>query len=291
MRISSGARRSRISSARKMVKIPFYKMNGSGNDFILIDNRKEVLSGIDLEGFASKVCARRYSVGGDGLILIEESKIADFRCSLYNADGSQAEMSGNGSRCAARFASLLGIAKKEMTFETGAGILRAEVEEDHVKVGFPPPKDLRLNIRIDINGEILDGHFVNSGVPHLVYIVDDPEKIDIIKIGRGTRYHNLFLPAGTNVDFIGFSSRNMLKIRTYERGVEDETLACGTGSVASAIIANLLKGIRSPVSLRTKSGRDLTVHFKRDGERFLDILLEGDAMVVYEGEMWEETWR
>lgn len=274
-----------------MVKVPFYKMSGSGNDFILIDNREGVLSGIDLKGFASRVCAHRYSVGGDGLIIIERSKVADFKYNLYNADGSQAGMSGNGSRCAARFASLLGIAKNEMSFETGAGILKAEVERYNVKVGFPPPLNLKLNIRIDINGKILDGHFVNTGVPHIVYIMDDLEQIDIIKIGRETRYHALFSPAGTNVDFIALSGRNMLQIRTYERGVEDETLACGTGAVASAIITSLLKGIESPVTLRTRSGRDLIVHFKREGERFFDVLLEGDAMVVYEGEMWEEAWR
>lgn len=274
-----------------MIKLPFYKMSGSGNDFILIDNRDGILSGIDLKDLASKVCAHRYSVGGDGLILIEKSNVADFKCILYNADGSQAEMSGNGSRCAARFANLIGVAKKKMTFETGAGILRAEVDGSCVKVGFPSPLDLKLNIKIDIKGEILDGHFVNSGVPHLVYVVEDLESVDIIKIGRATRYHALFSPAGTNVDFIRLSDRNMIQIRTYERGVEDETLACGTGAVASAIIASLLKGVTPPVTLKTRSGKDLIVHFKRDGERFLDILLEGDAMVIYEGEMWDEAWR
>lgn len=274
-----------------MIKISFYKMSGSGNDFILIDNMDGILSGMDLKKFASRICAHRYSIGGDGLILIEKSSVADFKCNLYNADGSQAEMSGNGSRCAARFASLLGIAKKKMTFETGAGVIGAEVEGFNVKVGFPPPIGLKLNIMVNINGEILDGHFVNSGVPHLVYIVEDLERIDIIKIGRATRYHALFSPAGTNVDFITLGSGNALRIRTYERGVEDETLACGTGSVASAIIASLLKGVTPPVTLKTRSGKDLIVHFKRDGERFLDILLEGDAMVIYEGEMWEEAWR
>lgn len=274
-----------------MIKVPFYKMSGSGNDFILIDNRKGILSGMDMESFTSRVCAHRLSVGGDGLIFIEESKVADFKCTLYNADGSRADMSGNGSRCAARFAYLLGIAKKEMAFETGAGILKAGVEGYQVKVGFLPPKDLKLNIRININGEVFDGHFVNTGVPHLVYIVDDLEHLDIIKIGRATRYHNTFSPAGTNVDFIKLTSGNTLQIRTYERGVEDETLACGTGSVASVIIASLLKGVSSPAILKTRSGKELIVHFKRDGKLFFDVLLEGDAMVIYEGDMWEEAWQ
>lgn len=274
-----------------MVKIPFYKMSGSGNDFILIDNRDGILSGINLKEFVSKVCAHRYSVGGDGLIVIEDSKVADFNCRLYNADGSRAEMSGNGSRCAARFAGLLGIAKKEMAFETGAGILRAKVDGYHVKVGFLPPKDLKLNIKIDIKGEKFNGHFINTGVPHLVYFVDDLEHLDIIGIGRVTRYHDIFSPAGTNVDFIKIDSRDMIHIRTYERGVEDETLACGTGSVASAIIASLLRGVSPPVTVKTRSGKELIVYFRRDGDQFSDILLEGDAMVVYEGEMWEEAWR
>ncbi len=273
-----------------MIKVPFYKMSGSGNDFILIDNRKGILSGMDMEGFVSRVCAHRLSVGGDGLIFIEESEIADFKCTLYNADGSLAEMSGNGSRCTARFAFLLGIVKKEMTFETGAGVLRAEVEGHLVKVSFPPPKDLRLNINIDIDGERYDGYFINTGVPHLVYLVNDVDRLDLIKIGRATRQHSIFSPAGTNVDFVRLISGNRLQIRTYERGVEDETLACGTGSVASAIIASLLKGIRSPVTLKTRSGKELIVYFRRDGDRFSDILLEGDAMVIYEGEMWEEAW-
>ena len=274
-----------------MTRIPFYKMSGSGNDFILIDNRKGVLSGIDLKGFTSRVCAHRLSVGGDGLIFVEESSLADFKCTLYNADGSKAEMSGNGSRCTARFAYLLGIAKKEMTFETGAGVLKAEVEGCLVKVSFPPPKDLRLNIGIDIDDEFYHGHFINTGVPHLVYIVDDLEDLDIIRIGRATRHHSIFSPAGTNVDFITLAGNNILQIRTYERGVEDETLACGTGSVASAIITSLLRGVRSPVTLKTRSGKELIVHFKRDGELFFDLLLEGDAMMIYEGEMWEEAWR
>ncbi|HLF85516.1 MAG TPA: diaminopimelate epimerase [Nitrospiria bacterium] len=273
-----------------MIKVPFYKMSGSGNDFILIDNRKGILSGMDMESFASRICVHRMSVGGDGLIFIEESKVADFKCTLHNADGSRADMSGNGSRCTARFAFLLGIVKKDMTFETGAGVLRAEVEGYLVKVSFPPPKDLRLNIDIDIDGERYDGHFINTGVPHLVYLVNDVERLDLIKIGRATRRHNIFSPAGTNVNFIKLVSGNTLQIRTYERGVEDETLACGTGSVASAIIASILKGVSSPVILKTRSGKELIVHFKRDGKLFFDILLEGDAMVIYEGEMWEEAW-
>ncbi|MEK6577516.1 MAG: diaminopimelate epimerase [Nitrospirota bacterium] len=273
-----------------MIKVPFYKMSGSGNDFILIDNRKGILSGMDMERFTARVCAHRLSVGGDGLIFIEESKIADFKCTLNNADGSKAEMSGNGSRCAARFAYLLGIAKKEMAFETGAGVLKAEVEGHLVKVSFPPPKDLRLDIKIDIDGERFDGHFINTGVPHLVYLVNDVERLDLIKIGRATRQHSIFSPAGTNVDFVRLISGNRLQIRTYERGVEDETLACGTGSVASAIIASLLKGVSSPAILKTRSGKELIVHFKRDGKLFFDILLEGDAMMIYEGEMWEEAW-
>lgn len=279
------------------MKIPFTKLSGSGNDFILIDHRTPFLPEATLSQWVAKVCAHRLSVGADGIILIEppgpsaSGGKADFRWRLFNADGSPAEMSGNGGRCAARFAFLKGIAKAAMVFETPAGLIQAEVIGDQVKIRFTDPTDFRWRLAVEIDGTRREGHFVNTGVPHLVYLVDDVETVDLPVLGRKSRLHPLFQPAGTNVNFIQRLDAHRLKIRTYERGVEDETLACGTGSVASALVAATVSGAQSPVTLLPRGGQPLTVTFTREGERFRGIYLAGDARVVYDGEMGEEAWK
>lgn len=189
--------------------IPFMKLSGSGNDFILIDNRKKVVDTKRGGALAAKVCTHRMSVGGDGLILIESSRRADFRWHLFNADGSEAAFSGNGARCAARFAYLKRIAPKRMRFETPAGMIEAEMVSDRpgrkpdaVKVRFPDPKGLRLNLSLSVGGIRRQAHFLDTGVPHCVYLVEDPDQVDIVGVGRPTRYHDLFKPAGANVNFI-----------------------------------------------------------------------------------------
>ncbi len=278
--------------------IPFMKLSGSGNDFILIDNRDKRLTPARASALAAKVCVHRLSVGGDGLILIERSKKADFRWRLFNADGSEAEFSGNGARCAVRFAYLKGIAPKKMRFETLAGLIEAEMvaarrgaTPEEVKVRFPNPTGLRLNLRVPIDGTTRDAHFLDTGVPHCVYVVDDPDRVDVVGIGRPTRYHKLFQPAGTNVNFIKVLSPHRIRIRTYERGVEDETLACGTGSIASALLASLVDTVASPVTLVPQSGLELTVHFRAEGQRFTDVYLQGDARAVYEGRILPDAWK
>jgi len=274
------------------MRFPFTKLSGSGNDFILIDHRTPFLPEASLPQWVSKVCAHRLSVGADGLILIEPptSHRADFRWRLFNADGSPAEMSGNGGRCAARFAHLKGIAKAAMVFETPAGLIQAEVIGDQVKIRFTDPTDFRWRLRVVIDGATHEGHFVNTGVPHLVYLVDNPDAVDLIELGRKSRHHPLFQPAGTNVNVIRLLDPHRLQIRTYERGVEDETLACGTGAVAAALVAAKVDRAESPITLLPRGGHPLTVTFVRDGERFRDIDLGGDARIVYEGEMSEEAW-
>ena len=277
--------------------IPFMKLSGSGNDFILVDNRRGIVDGKLAGALAAKICAHRLSVGGDGLILIERSRRADFRWRLFNADGSEAEFSGNGARCAARFAYLRKIAPKRMTFETLAGMIEAEMvaaapgrKPEAVKVRFPDPKGLRLNLNVTVNGATRQAHFLDTGVPHCVYLVDDPDRADIVGIGRPTRYHDLFKPAGTNVNFIKVLGPHRIRIRTYERGVEDETLACGTGSIASALLASLVAKVESPVTLVPQSGLELTVHFHAQGESFTNIYLQGDARAVYEGRILPDAW-
>jgi diaminopimelate epimerase len=160
-----------------------------------------------------------------------------------------------------------------------------------VKVRFPDPTDLRLNVRLTTQDVEREAHFVNSGVPHCVYFVDDLDGVDLLGIGRATRYHDAFQPAGTNVNFVTVSDPHRLRIRTYERGVEDETLACGTGSIASAVIASLVGKVESPVTLVPRSGLELTVSFtSRDG-RFTDVYLQGDARAVYEGRILPDAWK
>lgn len=278
--------------------IPFMKLSGSGNDFILIDNRTKVVDPKRAGALAAKVCTHRMSVGGDGLILIERSRKADFRWRLFNADGSEAEFSGNGARCAARFAYLKRIAPKRMRFETLAGMIEAEMvseapgkKPEGVKVRFPDPTGLRLNLRVPIGGTEREAHFLDTGVPHCVYLVDDPDQADVVGVGRPTRYHPLFQPAGTNVNFIKVLDPHHIRIRTYERGVEDETLACGTGSIASALLASLVAKVESPVTLVPQSGLELTVHFASQGERFTDVYLQGDARAVYEGRILPDAWQ
>lgn len=261
-------------------------MQGSGNDFILVDNRAGVLKGMNLRGLAVKVCDRHYSVGADGLIVIVPSKNADFRWRFFNADGSEAEMCGNGSRCAARFAHLKKIARKKMSFETLAGIIHAQVKKDTVKVQLAGAAGLRMNIAIPLESGRRMGHFINTGVPHVVYLSKDLDHEDIDRIGRTTRFHALFKPLGANVNFLQILGKHKLRIRTYERGVEGETLACGTGAVATALIAGSLGAASSPLEVLTPGGEKLIVSFERAGDAFNSIHLEGKAEVICEGELF-----
>lgn len=272
-----------------MSKIPFHKMNGSGNDFILIDNRKGLVNG-DVSNFAKRVCRRGFSVGADGLILIESSDKADFKWRFYNSDGSEAEMCGNGGRCAARFAYIHKMAGENLSFETKAGIIKAEVKGRRVKLAMIEPKDLRRNIEIPVDERVRVLSFINANVPHAVKIVPNIENIDVVGIGRKIRYHREFQPAGTNVDFVQIVDEHNILMRTYERGVEDETLACGTGAVASALVSSLGGKVKSPVAVKTKGGEILNIYFRIDHTGFKDVYLEGDTAVVYNGELWEEGY-
>jgi diaminopimelate epimerase len=267
------------------------KMSGSGNDFILIDHRDPFLKEEGLKDLVRKVCRRRISVGADGLILIERSQKADFKWRFYNADGSEAEMCGNGGRCVARFAYLKGIAGSSLKFETLAGILTAQVEEKKVKLEMTKPLGLKLNESLLVDGKKQVFSSINTGVPHAVLFVEDLEGVDIVPMGRAIRFHSHFAPNGTNVNFIRLEKGSQLSIRTYERGVEDETLACGTGAVASALIAALKGFVKSPVSIKTRGGEILTVHFEIEAKEVKKVFFEGDVHIIYEAEMWEEAYQ
>jgi diaminopimelate epimerase len=270
--------------------VDFLKMSGSGNDFILIDNRDRSLAVGNITKFVRNVCERKVSVGADGLIIIENSQRADFRWRFFNADGSEVDMCGNGARCAARFAYIRGIAKEKMSFETGAGIIDAEVIGDTVKVKLTEPHSMKTNISVMIEGKPVEVNFVNTGVPHVVLFVHGLDRYDVLNTGRKIRYHGGFQPEGTNANFMEVIDRHTIRIRTYERGVEDETLACGTGAVASALISFSQGLVESPVDVNVKSGETLKIYFRKTGHGFEDIYLEGKANVVYEGRIWDEAY-
>ena len=274
-----------------MIKIPFSKMSGCGNDFVLIDNRPKILDPDRLGDFVLRVCAPKVSVGADGVILIEESPKADFRWRFFNSDGSEAEMCGNGGRCAARFAVLKGIAPDKLSFETLAGIIEAEVSGRRVKLQMVKPFGLKLDFAVQIDGNSHSLHFINTGVPHAVHFVPEASKVNVKDFGKKIRFHAHFQPAGTNANFVQVSDRKSIKVRTYERGVEDETLACGTGAVASALISGAKGYVDSPVAVETSGGEILNIHFQKKGDGFDRVFLEGDTRLVYEGDLWEEAYK
>ena len=268
--------------------IHFYKMHGGGNDFVLIDHRAGFIPEAEQPALARRLCHRQLGVGADGLILIEASRAANFRWRFYNADGSEPEMCGNGGRCAARFAVLLGIAPETLSFETLSGVIHAEVRGRRVKLALTGVGDFQLNQTIPLEEANVTGHFVRVGVPHLVVPVDDLEAAPVTEWGRLLRFHQMFQPAGANVNFVRFTGPENLSIRTYERGVEDETLACGTGSVAAALVGACLGRLSSPVEVLTRGGEILTVFFRPQSGACREVYLEGDALVVYQGELWLE---
>jgi diaminopimelate epimerase len=270
--------------------IPFSKINGSGNDFLLIDNREGQMGRVDRPAFAAKVCDRSRSIGADGVILIEPSRKADFRWDFYNADGSRAEMCGNGGRCAARFAVARRIAGRALSFETIAGTIHATVRGRRVKLQMTRPTRLAVDRTLSLRGKKYTYSFLNTGVPHAVLFVPDVSKADVAGVGRGIRTHKVFAPRGTNVNFAQLKDGE-LRVRTYERGVEAETLACGTGAVACGILASVHGLVDPPVPVRTSGGEKLTIHFDPERKDFGEVYLEGDTSWSCDGRILEEAYR
>jgi diaminopimelate epimerase len=264
------------------IEISFVKASGAGNDFVLIDNRDGSLQ-VGHPDLAVALCSRPFGIGADGLLILEKSSRANFLMRYYNADGSYGGMCGNGGRCIARFAFMRGYASRSMTFEALGHIYAADIVGEKVILKMKPPARFRPEIRFHIHGQPLVAQFVNTGSPHVILMVDDLEATDVIGIGREVRYHKEFQPAGTNVNFLRMLGGDAIAIRTYERGVENETLACGTGSVASAVIAHLTRGIPQPVRVRVRSGEELTVHLKSSNGEITEALLEGSAHILFSG--------
>lgn len=262
--------------------IPFWKMHGAGNDFILIDDRSEGFPVGDT-AWLQRIARRRTGVGCEGVVLIQPSTVADFRMRFINPDGQEVEMCGNAARCVARLAHDLGIAGRDASIETVAGILRAECLDNAVRVRMTDPRDWSLNGRIEVLGRDLEYHFVNTGVPHAVVEVEDLDNCDVAGLGKAMRYHGRFEPNGTNANFVTCSGPDSLRVRTYERGVETETLACGTGIVASALVAARLGRVSPPVRVTAASGDCLEVGFDLAGNEVRGPTLTGPAEHVFHG--------
>jgi diaminopimelate epimerase len=269
--------------------VPFFKMQGCGNDFVCVDNRVLEYDPEAMPEIVMAVCRKAFGVGADGMIFLDhapEGSGLAYKWHFFNADGSRAEMCGNGSRCAARLAWMLGIAPARHVFGTDAGPIEAEVDEDSnlVTVQLTEPKDLRLDMTVEIEQQEFPLHFVNTGVPHAVAVVEHLEAVDVWKLGRAVRFHEAFKPAGTNVNFIAPDGAGRLSLRTYERGVEDETYACGTGAVASAVIARELGLTGDETVVTTTGGEELGV-ILRDGKAYL----RGAAELVFTGSFFPQS--
>jgi len=295
--------------------LPFVKYSGAGNDFILLDGREEEPAG-DPSALAKALCQRGRSVGADGLIVVEspgpdagDGALARMR--LWNADGSPAEISGNGARCVARFLVDRGAAPDSVRFATDIGLVAAAVDGDICRLTLPIAATVHPGCRLRVEGRDLSGTYVDIGVPFFVCFHDNPDELAVRFLGRAIRNHADLAPRGANVDFVRVEDEQRLYFRVYERGVEDETLSSGTGSISAALAAAAAGNVASPVVCVAR-GADLTVRFRRDdgataesqadaaeghelpavvskassesGIRFVDLEIEGDAMPIYEGE-------
>ena len=258
-------------------------MSGAGNDFILLDNRAgdKTLSREQV----SRLCNRQFGVGADGaILLVPSSGQADWAWQFYNSDGSDAEMCGNGARCFARYIQkVTQWGRPNLTFATVAGIIGAEFQGELVSVDLTAPHSFRLNEKVVTSQGTLEVSSANTGVPHAVVFVPDADKTMVTSLGAELRWHEHFKPKGTNVNFVQVLSPGHIRVRTYERGVEGETLACGTGVTASALIAAKLLGFTSPVRVTVQGGDELQVQFTPNGEGFTGVKLKGPATFVFEG--------
>jgi len=264
----------------------FYKMSGSGNDFVVVDATKEPADHLTVPATVQAICARATGIGADGLVLLEPSRVADYRMTYFNSDGSRGDLCGNASLCSARLASELGLLRaREFRVETDAGILGARLLEESPEVDLPPVSDVRtiLPLRLE-HGERWIG-FALAGVPHLVVRVDDVSTVDVVGRGRPLR-NDISLEAGANVNFVSADASGGWRIRTYERGVEGETLACGTGSVSTAILLAESGEASYRVALTTRSGRILKVRLRRIADGW-QASLAGEARIVFAGRFGE----
>jgi diaminopimelate epimerase len=287
-----------------MKTVPFWKMSGSGNDFVVIDNRRRPLKK-DWPAMARRLCDRHFGVGADGLLLMENVTAspglrppspfgrgkgeAAFRMVYYNADGSRAKMCGNGARCMAYFARAHGVGRR-MRFLTEAYPVEAHVDGNVVRVKLADPRNYRARVLARVNGRAYQPAFIDTGVPHAVLFVREADRVDVEGLGRALRFHRAFGSRGANVNFVQKIGPHQIRVRTYERGVEAETLACGTGVTASAVAAVLRRVAAPPVRCGVKGGDMLKVNFKLNressGRPVTDLTLRGPVQVTFKGEFY-----
>lgn len=260
-------------------------MNGAGNDFVLADNRDGRWRFSSAQ--VARLCHRQRGIGADGLILLVPctSGRADWAWEFFNSDGTRAEMCGNGARCFARFVQRLTGVPDRLSFETAAGVITATFQGERVTVNLTDPCALCLNLPLEAAGTRLTVHTLDTGVPHAVVFVPDAETAPVNVWGAALRHHPHFAPRGTNVNLVQVLGPGRIRVRTYERGVEGETLACGTGVTAAALITARLHGLAPPVQVQVQGGDTLAVDFDRDGDRFVNVRLTGPADFVFEGRM------
>lgn len=262
--------------------VSFTKMHGAGNDFVMIDDRGLTVPWQDYLRMAA-LATRRLGVGCEGIILIQPSDRADFRMRFLNPDGTEVELCGNGARCSAAFAHRLGAAGKSMTMETLAGLVDAEIQETGVKLWMPEPAGRRYDLAVEVDGRSFEGHAITVGVPHFVVPVADLASLDVVHYGSLIRQHAAFAPHGTNVDFVKYCPSNRIQMRTYERGVEAESGACGTGAVAAAVIAIERGDFTLPVGITTSTGFELHVDGDWRTRKCTGLTLTGPVKTVFEG--------
>ncbi len=277
-----------MTNSNKNIVVDFTKIEGAGNDFVLIDNRDSRYN-FSYSDFAKIVCDRHRGVGADGLLVIKKSDTSDFKMRYLNADGSEGGMCGNGGRCIAKY--MLAASGKQTTqFEALDYIYSAEIVDDQIRLQMKNPTDFRKDLIIKYDNYEFKIDYVNTGAPHAALFIEDMpqvfnnfDEIEVYKIGRYIRHHELFSPAGTNVNFIRTIRRGEVQIRTYERGVENETLSCGTGSIASAILAAMRYNWDSPIKVLTRSKDTLVINFINTDNKITNVSIEGPANQVFTG--------
>ncbi len=269
--------------------LPFSKYSGLGNDFIFIDNRFLQLAFDSL--VLQKLCHRHLGIGADGVVVVESSSVADCKMRIYNPDGSEAKMCGNALRCLYLFLEKINKeSQKSYRVETCERLLTISKEGDLVRCQMGNVHSVKLHQLIKLSQLSITGHFLNTGVPHFIIFVDELDKVNVAILGETISHHPAFAPERTNVNFVSKLGHSELEIRTFERGVEGETLACGTGACAAAIVYSLLNEIPSPIKVRTRLGEHLLFDFQKQQEQILNLTMLGPAQFIFEGQVFFEAF-
>jgi diaminopimelate epimerase len=268
-----------------LLGLPFAKASGAGNDFVIVDNRAGAIR-VDQARLASTLCARHTGIGADGLLVLERSLRADFEMKYYNSDGSSGGFCGNGGRCIARYAQLSGITGSHCRFEALGHLYEANIVADGVQLRMKDVSRRLLSYDLERVGRSFRLRFLDTGAPHAVTVADDLRALDIVSLGRSIRHDPAFAPLGTNVSFFRLQEPGRIEMRTYERGVEAETLACGTGAVACAVTVAEERGWKFPINVLTRSGSTLRVHGEFGDDFIKNIILEGEADILFFGKVF-----